>query len=254
LYGFAMIPLPGAGMHWTVYFAYMACLFAAVVSWWRGTRDSAYSGALAFVAVFGCGSFMYFIGRSHPDVLVAIYFTWSLAIMLLMFGFVRYFASAWSLGSWHLAIIPGLLLLSHAFVFAVLLGVNSQPISAQFARRVLHDAAGEKQRRELVAFIHRNVQPSARTVLMLPRGHQIAAQERVRNEFPFPHPGSIILKAQAQRVEDVIVGKKIKTVFISEKFDDAEQRERFQRLGFQLKESFGGVNLWTRNARSAGAL
>ncbi|HSH38663.1 MAG TPA: hypothetical protein VK993_07750 [Chthoniobacterales bacterium] len=253
LYGFGMIPLPLSGLYWTILFTYMACLFAAIVSYWRGGPSSPYAGVLAFVSIFGCGSFMYYVGRSHPHVLGAVFFTWAVAVVLLLYGFQKDFGRAWLSHSWYLAIIPGLLLLTHSSLFAVLLWPNSKPIIAQLERRSLNDVQGEQQRQELKAFMRRNAKPTSRIMLILPMGHKIAFEERLRNYFPFPHPGSIILKAQAEQVEKTMVAKKVTKVFILQEFEREEQQRILQKLGFQLKESFAGVNLWTRKASPAPA-
>lgn len=252
LYGFGMIPLPSAGLYWTFCAAYMACLFVAIVSWWRGETNSIYAAVLAFVAIFGCGSFMYYVGRSHPHVLGALFFTWALAVTLLVYGVQRQFSVSSASTAWQLAVIPGVLLLTHWSLFAVLLWPNAKPIVAQLERLQLNDVQGAQQRAELSAFIRRNA-GSARTILMLPTGHRIAFEERLRNEFPFPHPGTVILKAQAQQVEKVVVAKNIKKFFVSQQFEREEQQRMFERLGFQMKESFGGVNFWTRKTPAAPA-
>jgi hypothetical protein len=227
-------------------------LFTAIVSWWRRERNSTYAAALAFVAIFGCGSFMYYIGRSHPHVLGALFFIWALAITLLCYGAQKHIALPPS-PSRQLAIVPGLLLLTHWSLFTALLWPNTKPIVAQLERLKLDDVQGAQQRAELSAFIRRNVGGSARTILMLPTGHRIAFEQGLRNDFPFPHAGSVILKAQAHEVEKVVVAKNIKSSLFPSSSNARSSSECSRDSGFKKRDSFGDVNLWIRSSPGAGA-
>ncbi len=87
LAGFAMLPMPVLGFHLVIYMTFVATLAVATVRALtgpdRGPHERALTGALAFVAVFGLGSGAYYVGRSHPEVLVTSFAAWSFALALL---------------------------------------------------------------------------------------------------------------------------------------------------------------------------
>ncbi|MFN2476111.1 MAG: hypothetical protein ABR526_07210 [Chthoniobacterales bacterium] len=252
-YGFAMLPWPYAGLYWVVCLTYLLCLFVAVISWLRRENDALYAGVLAFIAVFGCGSLMYYVGRSHPHVLLALFVPWAIAAMLLLHGFVSDFQRTWLSRSAYLSAFPGLLLIFHYTFFAAQLGPNVDPVLAQsqwFHRKDAERARGQKGLR---SFILRNVAPSTPTVLAFPMGSKIAGKNNLRDVFPFAHPGAIILKAQAEQLQKAITSNGVNKVFVSQAFERDEIHRVFAALGFQLSESFGSVDLWTKPAPAAEA-
>jgi hypothetical protein len=95
--GYAMLPMPRIGMHLLVYVTFVAALAVATVRAMRGPHgsdaDRTLTGLLAFVAVFGLGSGAYYAGRSHPEVLVTSFGSWSLALALLTWLAVRQLAA-----------------------------------------------------------------------------------------------------------------------------------------------------------------
>ena len=96
--GFAMLPMPVLGFHLVIYVTFVATLAVATVRVLAGAnrapRERALTGALAFVAVFGLGSGAYYVGRSHPEVLVTSFAAWSFALSLLALVAVRRLAAA----------------------------------------------------------------------------------------------------------------------------------------------------------------
>ncbi len=97
LAGFAMLPMPVLGFHLVIYVTFVAALVVATVRALAGgepePRERALTGLLAFVAVFGLGSGAYYVGRSHPEVLVTSFAAWSLALALLTLVVVRRLAA-----------------------------------------------------------------------------------------------------------------------------------------------------------------
>ena len=247
LHGFFMIPLPAAGLYWIVYLSFMACLFLAAARWWCGVRNSVYSGLLAFAGIFGSGAMMYYVGRSHPAVLTAVFVAWALAIMLLCFGFQQDFRRARFSRMWTLTVVPGLLLVFLYSLFAAHLLPNSWPLIAQFERFRAADASATDDRPTLKSFIARNVRPGERVVLAVPLGSRFAIDLGLRDVFPFPHPGAMILKEQAEELGKAIESNGVETLFISPGYDEpAEVQQMFRQLRLKHVKSAEGVNLWRR--------
>lgn len=249
VYGFYMLPLPREGLYWTICATYLACLFVAIVRWWRADADSLYTGLLVFAAVFGCGSFMYYVGRSHPDVLVASFGAWAFAMMLLCYGFARGLQQAWKGAVWYLSVAPALLLAFHYALFAANLVPSARPFFAQFARLHLDAAETRHRRDELKEFVQRNLGAGEPTMLAFPMGHQMALEAGVHDVFPFAHPGSVILKAQVEKLRELLVAHRVEKVFSLGQWDQRpEIRTMFAALGLTRTASQREVNLWTRTA------
>jgi hypothetical protein len=87
---FGLLPMPALGLHLAVYMTFAAAIVAATVraTSGNGAADPALTGALAWSGVFGLGAGAYFVGRSHPLVLIDLFSAWSLAITLLLIAIV----------------------------------------------------------------------------------------------------------------------------------------------------------------------
>lgn len=87
LYGvgaFGLLPLPGAlGLHLVVYLTYVGALGVATVRALDRAEDRTLTGMLAWCGVFGLGSASWYMGRTHPEALIAMFGTWALTIALL---------------------------------------------------------------------------------------------------------------------------------------------------------------------------
>jgi hypothetical protein len=89
--GLNMIPMPALGLHLVVYATFAAALVAATARALpgEGARDPEMTAALAWAGVFGLGAGSYFVGRSHPDVLIDLFSAWALTLSLLLIVVVR---------------------------------------------------------------------------------------------------------------------------------------------------------------------
>jgi hypothetical protein len=87
---FGLLPMPTLGLHLALYATFAAAIVLATVRAAAndGSADPALTGALAWAGVFGLGAGAYFVGRSHPHVLIDLFSAWSLAITLLAIAIV----------------------------------------------------------------------------------------------------------------------------------------------------------------------
>jgi hypothetical protein len=82
--GFNMLPMPGVlGLHLILYLTAVAAIGAATVRAARRKPGRVLTGMLAWCGVFGLGAGSYYAGRSHPDVLIALFSIWALTLALL---------------------------------------------------------------------------------------------------------------------------------------------------------------------------
>ncbi len=83
--GFAMLPIRSPlGLHVAMYCTYVAAIVTATVRAVNREPNRILTGMLAWSGVFGLGSGSYFVGRSHPEVLIACFSAWSFALVLLV--------------------------------------------------------------------------------------------------------------------------------------------------------------------------
>ncbi|HEU4703799.1 MAG TPA: hypothetical protein VFS37_15065, partial [Conexibacter sp.] len=87
--GYTMLPMPPFGVHVALYLTYVGALGVATVRALRGARDRVLTGMLAWSAIFGLGAASYYVGRSHPEALRAMFSAWALALVLLAVAALR---------------------------------------------------------------------------------------------------------------------------------------------------------------------
>ena len=86
--GFGMLPMPSFGVHLALFATFVAALVLATVRAVRG-EERLMTGMLAWSGAFGLGAATYFVGRSHPEVLIDIFSIWSLTLGLLLVNAIR---------------------------------------------------------------------------------------------------------------------------------------------------------------------
>ena len=79
---FGLQPMSSLGLHWALYATYVAALLIAVTRYVRNRPDRALTGMLAFSAVFGLVTGMYFVGRSAQFQLMLLFPAWGLSLAL----------------------------------------------------------------------------------------------------------------------------------------------------------------------------
>ena len=82
--GFGLLHLHRTlGLHLVVYVTYAAAIGVATVRAIERAPSRPLTGMLAWCSVFGLGSAAYFMGRTHPELLIALFPTWALTLALL---------------------------------------------------------------------------------------------------------------------------------------------------------------------------
>jgi hypothetical protein len=82
--GFGLLPIANPlGLHVAIYLTFVAAIAAATVRAVSRAPNRVLTGMLAWSGVFGLGTGSYFVGRSHPEALVASFSAWALALALL---------------------------------------------------------------------------------------------------------------------------------------------------------------------------
>jgi hypothetical protein len=89
LAGYYMLPTPWFGFWVAIYLTFCAALVVATLLLIRPERNRLEVGALAWIGIFGLAIGSYYAGRSHWQVLIAIFSAWGMAVILLLIVLVK---------------------------------------------------------------------------------------------------------------------------------------------------------------------
>jgi hypothetical protein len=251
LAGFAMLPMPALGMHTIVFMTFVGALAVATVRALdrSGEQDRTLTGALAFIAVFGLGSGSYYVGRSHPEVLVSSFAAWSFTLALLTIVALRRLAARPS--RWPEPALAGCLL---AFCVAACSLAQTPTPWSQLQRlrdtrpQTFHDPGGQD-------FIAAHVHRGEHVAILHTLGHRIAANLGVADVTPYT--GELSMPAVQQLYDTLRLlrdegGSKVFLALGGEEVPD--MRPALAAAGFgQTAEDHEGDQLWVRGARGAGS-
>jgi hypothetical protein len=211
--GFAMLPMPRWGLHWVVYFTFMLAIGVAVVRLAAVRASSADAdpravaserllcGSLVFGGVFGAGALSYYIGRSHPAVLPAVFPAWGAVVVSLAWVALR--GGLRELRRAPLRVVP-------AILAVIALGVLAgEAVPVAWEERELY-----AEPKEIGAIMARHVIEAPRNAALLaglagrgeklmvafPAGHLTAELAGVDDVFPFVEAGSCLVVGQLDEV------------------------------------------------------
>jgi hypothetical protein len=253
--GFNLQKLPDSGLYWLLYFTFMvAFLYAIFSAFCEGDRTvhlrhRLSTGMLAYGSIAGFGAFTYYIGRSHPSVIVNIYSAWAFVVALLthriLIDMREARLSTTADGGNSIWAIPTVAVL--ALCSALL------PLSLEFPKvgdemkRLSYRAGAHADQRpaRLASLIRKYVRKSEPTVIIYPDAHWLAIRASVQNVFPYAHPLSLLVKAQLEPLflslerlrpgHEYVFGDLIPDI-----------TDRLRRLGFVFVEADGDFAVWHR--------
>lgn len=254
LLGFYMIPMPKLGLHWVVYLTLISAVVLVIFETFSVDHDTItdhrrlINGSLAYSGIAGFGPLAYYVGRSHPMVLVATFLAWTYVLVQLAHR-------AWQ--QWRetagqprrpgdfLLCIPtvaifGLYVLTWSAVFEV-------PNPVQELRRIfkqLPSAAGQDV--ALTKLINKYVPEGGKTAIVYRDAHWLALQAHVSNVFPFAHFGSLILKEQVNATMAALTQMPPKRQFV---FGSPvpELRVLLEQSGYKQVEAIGDFAVWSKS-------
>ncbi len=210
--GFGMIPMPLVGPHLAIYLTFVAALVGAVSTVMKGCppEKRILTGMLAYSGVLGLGSLSYWVGRSHPVGLFALFPTWSFCAALLAWWVLSAVprrsplreANVW------VSALPSLAVLT---VFGLMASaITNFPAPATQIRRVGGTAESDARaqpfahldpgssfdRSAAVRFVADHTRPGERVGILASIGHGIAERSGVSNMSPYSHQDSIGFEEQ----------------------------------------------------------
>jgi hypothetical protein len=192
---------------------------------------------------------MYYVGRSHPQVLVMVFPAWALAFVLLAWLGLEDVRARRRTHGWLRALTPGAVLLGAGYV-GVLATFAERPNVVQQVRRLTAPGGGAQPGTPLLGdtaaladCVRDHAAPGEKVGIIAPYGHLVAGATGVVNVFPFACPGSLIVRSQLLRATRALQEGHVRRVFAAGLSPDVVLE--LCRLGFR-QEDAGTPVLWTR--------
>jgi hypothetical protein len=233
---------PMIGMSTIVYLTYVAAIGVATVRAAGNESDRLMTGLLAWSGVFGLGIGSYYMGRSHPQVLVSMFLAWSFSLTLLFVVVVRALAARAS----HRPTLPEAACLLGFGVLACSLAQAPTPWS-QVARLQRTGAAIYRQPAD-EPFIAAHTRPGEAVVILTKLGHRAAYDIGVRNVTPYTGGSSMPTVDQFVETLERLRAAGGRKVFLSLPDERPEVPGWLERRGFAptAAESAGMVQFTRR--------
>ena len=245
LYGFNMLPTPGWGVHLLVGGTYMACLSLAcsrrLTLDHRTAETRLMTGMLVNAGIFGCGTLMYYMGRSYIKVLISVFVPWTFALALLICATWSSYLSA---KRKTLFIIPGILLLFHQCLFSFEYFRHPPNVLEQIARLQNHSLRDLPhpvdyglRAKTIREFVKNHIGAEKTATLFYDWGDLTAMELGIRNVLPFPNPHAILLKAQLEVLRKAMLAENIAHFFALSWFRGKDVDQMLKDLGFKQVDS-----------------
>jgi hypothetical protein len=221
--GYGMLPMPPFGLHHLIYLNIIACVLVGIAPVALGVTENRMerlaSGICIMTGVFAAGAGMYYVGRSHADLLKSTFSAWALAATALLWRVSMWIQTIRSHKPGDLRWAAFLVLLCLPFGLG-LIGVVDARNPWRQVERIATSTPGANPLWPLKAqteFIRRTLKEQDRAVIVAGPAHQLGELAGVKNVFPFAFPDSVLTKRQLAITIAAIVRSKADVVYASEK-------------------------------------
>ncbi|HET6448439.1 MAG TPA: hypothetical protein VFG31_04950 [Conexibacter sp.] len=246
--GFGMLPMPALGFHLAVYVTFAAAVVVGIVRVLRAAGDARLTGALVWTGVFGLGAGAYFVGRSHPQVLINLFSAWALALSLLLVVVVRELLAQ---SSRRPGLVEALVLVGFGLCVC---SIAQTPTPWTQLRRIAETQPDRARiglymssQRAAVAAATRPGEPVA---LLMREGHRIAQDVGVADVLPYANIDSMFTRRQwVEMVRALRRAGGTKILMPAERLVD-ERTAWLIRSGFAVGASYEAARLVEFVARS----
>ena len=198
---YGLQPMSSLGLHWALYATYAAALLIAAVRYVRRDPDRVLTAMLAYSAVFGLVSGMYFVGRSSQYQLMLLFPAWGFSLALVAWTAARALVTAAQKGA-NLSrlLVPGCAALIGFGVMVASIDRLPQP-QRQVDR--LSDGGTPVDLQPTEKLIEAWTHPGEHILLIgTPPDHLVADRSGVVNVSPLNGLTSLISPAEANRSID----------------------------------------------------
>jgi hypothetical protein len=227
--GWGMLPMPHLGLHLIVFATLVAAVVLAAVRTVTDEPDVLTTALLAWSGVFGLGAGAYFVGRSHPDVLIDLFSIWALALVLLSVVAVRAIAARPSRRptAVELAVLLGLGL-------AVCSIAQTPTPWSQIARLGHATPVPEFRHTAADRFIRAHTRHGEHVVILNPTGHRIAADLGLVNVSPYASSESIVTLHQMETTVRALRAAHGRKLFLALGDSGEDQIVALRQAGFAI--------------------
>ncbi|HMJ02952.1 MAG TPA: hypothetical protein VK506_08415, partial [Conexibacter sp.] len=251
--GWTLLPLPTVGFHLVVFATFVAALVVATVRAVTRAQDVLLTAMLAWSGVFGLGAGSYFVGRSHPEVLIDLFSSWALALVLLLVVVVRAVLARPSRR-------PTIAEVAVLFGFGLLVCSIAQFPTPWSQVERLQDRGTERASiylrfPEADRFVDEGTTPGEHVLILLPISHRVAHEAGVTNVLPWVSIESMPLVSQFDDALSALSEAGGHKVFMWTGNTWPEVTEALRVRGFRLRRSADDLGLteWSNEEPSARA-
>jgi hypothetical protein len=229
--GWALLPMPKLGLYMVLYMTFAAAIATATVRLAQRDPDRPLTAALAWSGTFGLCTGAYFVGRSHPDVLIDLFSPWALTLALLTVVVGRALAA----DGWRRPTPAELAVL---FGFGLMLCSLAQtPTPWSQLQRIRNDVPEPVFKQWTAArFVVQHTRPHEPVAILVPLGHRIAYDTGRENVSPYASIESMPTHQQLERTIAALRGAGGDKLFISTYFTVEEAIAAMQRAGFAIAD------------------
>jgi hypothetical protein len=234
VYGFGMLPLRAFGLHLALYVTFAAAIAVAAVRALGGERDRVLTAMLMWSGVYGLGAGSYFVGRSHPEVLVDLFSAWALALVLLVVVVARELRRPASrVRVAHVAVLVG-------FGIAIASIAQTPTPWSQMQRLGRGGSSYDFPTPRYSGFLERATRRGERIALFLPLGHRAAYELGLDNVSPYASSGSVPLVRQFTDTLRILRESGGHKAFLLVDDAFAERKRILRSRGFRLVRTDAG--------------
>lgn len=242
--GFAMLPMkPLIGFSTVIFLTYAAALGTATVRALRREPDRLLTGLLAWSGIFGFGAGAYYMGRSHPEVLINMFPAWAFSVTLLALVTLRGLAAQ----ERPRVTAPAVACLLGLGVLVCSLAQVPRPWSELERVRTAGPAfefqVGEGGR-TTQRFVAAHTAGGEAVVLMMPLSHRVAYLVGVDDVTPYTSPSIFTVEQLDRTLERLREAGGSKVFIAPDMVDDIPlqlSREGFERRAISDNE----IELWS---------
>jgi hypothetical protein len=204
--GFDLSPTPLAGLHVIIFMTFATALIIAALRLRSAHPDRVMTGALIFSGTFGLGAGSYYMGRSFPEVLAALFAAWGLAAALVCLVAMQALHDPASRRRlWPSFAVPVAAALVVIGLFATTVDQFPAPWT-QWQRLTKNSHSLQFNTAPAVRFVRITSRAGEPVALLTGLGHLIARDAGVIDVSPYSHPDGIVMYEQVYDVLDALRG------------------------------------------------
>jgi hypothetical protein len=233
--GWGLEPMPAIGLHLVLYATFAAAIVASAVLARNRGNEALLASMLAWAGAFGMLASTYYVGRSNPGNLMALFSAWSLALALLLVVVVRALIAQRRRPTLPEACV----LLGFSLGVASLPNV---PIPWAEITRLQHHAAPLYAQPQATAFVAERAAAGERVAILAPLGFRIAYDAGVVNVSPYPNLEAVRSPRLVRTLLAAIERMHVHRIFIKQEGIGEESgnlpdvRRALERAGFSAPD------------------